>query len=107
MERADLGDFATLETEVWDGKALLWLAWIWPEIKGAAVTQISKSENSKVCTIIDCGGEGCRRWFSLIEKIESYAKDEGCDCVRIFGRKGWTRILPGYSAPMVMLERRL
>lgn len=107
MERGDLGTFAAVEADVMAGHALLWLVWQAPDIKAAAVTQISRSERSKVCMIVACGGEGITLWLPLIGKIEAYARDEGCDLVRILGRKGWTRVLKDYRAPSVVLEKRL
>jgi hypothetical protein len=47
------------------------------------------------------------RWLRLIAGIEVYAKNEGCSCVRIFGRKGWLRALEGYRAKCVILNKEL
>lgn len=107
MERGDLGTFDEVEEDVMTGQALLWLIWRAPEIEGAAITQIVITQKSRVCMIVACGGDNMRRWLPLVEKIENYARDEGCDAVRILGRKGWTRVLNGYRAPAVILERRL
>jgi len=107
MERGDLGTFEAVEDDVIAGQALLWLVWNAPQIQGAAVTQIVATQNSRVCVIVACGGDNMRLWLPLIEKIESYARDEGCDAVRILGRKGWMRVLKSYSAPAIILERRL
>lgn len=107
MERGDLGTFDAVEDDVINGRALLWLVWNDPDIDGCAVTQLGRTEKSKVCTIVACGGEDARHWVSLIRKIEEYAKAEGCDAVRILGRKGWLRLLPDYNAPKVVLEKRL
>lgn len=107
MERGDLGRFEELEHDVINGQALLWLVWKAPEILGATVTQIVMTQRSKICVIAACGGENMRLWLPLVEKIENYARNEGCDAVRILGRKGWMRMLKDYSAPAVILERRL
>jgi len=107
MERGDLGTFDEVEEIVMGGQALLWLVWNAPEIQGAAVTQIVTTQNSRVCVIVACGGENMRLWLPLVERIENYARDEGCDAVRILGRKGWMRVLKDYRAPAVILERRL
>jgi hypothetical protein len=96
-----------VEDDVMTGHALLWLVWKAPEILGAAVTQIVVTQKSRVCVIVACGGENLRLWLPPVERIENYARDEGCDAVRILGRKGWMRVLEDYSAPAVILERRL
>lgn len=107
MERGDLGRFEDVERDVLNGAALLWLAWADPRIEGVAVTQLSRTEKSKICTIVACGGESFRRWVGLIEKLEDYARDEGCDCTRILGRLGWHRVLKDYAAKKVILEKAL
>ena len=48
-----------------------------------------------------------KRWLPLIEKIENYARDEGCTRVRIFGRKGWLRVLDGYEAKHIIMDKEL
>jgi hypothetical protein len=62
---------------------------------------------SKVCTLTACAGNERDRWLPLMEKIEQYAIDEGCSSMRIYGRKGWERVLTGYRAEHVILEKRL
>lgn len=107
LERGDMGTFASVEADVLAGRALLWFVWNEPDIEGAAVTQVEKTESSKVCTIVACGGERMRTWIHLIGSLEDYARQQQCDCVRIVGRKGWQRVLKEYATAKVILERRL
>lgn len=107
MERGDLGRFDDLERDVLSGDALLWLAYSGQHIEAAAVTQIYLTERSKVCGLRACGGDNYKRWIGLIEPIEQYATEQGCDCVRIMGRKGWSRVLRNYRETKVVLERLL
>ena len=104
MQRGDLGTYADVEADVLHGRALLWINAEGMRITAAAVTQVSRTECSKVCTIVACGGTG---GWGGISKIEEYAKAEGCDCIRIFGRKGWQRVLKDYRAARIVLERKL
>jgi hypothetical protein len=104
MERGDLGRFDAVQDDVLNGRALLWLVYD-GQIIGAAVTQIGFTERTKACVIVACGGKG--EWPHLIETIEKYARAEGCDAVRIFGRTGWARKLPTYRAAKIVLERRI
>ncbi len=107
LERGDMGTFGSVEADTLAGRALLWVVWNEPDIEGAAVTQIEKTESSKVCTIVACGGDGMRHWVHLIGRLEDYARQQGCDCTRIAGRKGWQRMLPDYRTAKVILEKRL
>jgi hypothetical protein len=43
----------------------------------------------------------------LLQKLEAFAKAEGCAVMRIFGRKGWHRVLDGYHVEHVVLEKEL
>ncbi len=107
LERGDMGTFGSVESDVLAARALLWVVWNDPDLEGAAVTQVEKFESSKVCTIAACGGGGMRTWVHLIETLEDYARQQGCNCVRIVGRKGWQRVLKDYATAKVILEKRL
>ena len=107
IERGDLGTFDSVESDVLSGQAFLWLAWNEPDIEAAVVTQLVKTERTKSCVIVACGGKSAPNWSGLISQIESYAKAEGCDAVRIFGRSGWARVYPDYQVARVVLEKRL
>jgi hypothetical protein len=48
-----------------------------------------------------------RRWIGLIEKIEEFARAEGCSATRIMGRKGWARVLASYHTKRIVLEKDL
>jgi hypothetical protein len=87
-------------------------------IKAAAVTQLSAVNGVRFCTIVACGASpskpgGRRRgrdrdeWLPLLAGLERYAKAEDCKAMRIFGRRGWERLLPDYKAARVLLEKEL
>lgn len=102
IERTNLSDFADIERDILLGKQLLWLAWD-GKIHAAAATHLSRD----VLTVTACSGNQRERWLPLFARIEQYAKDEGCRRVRIFGRRGWERVLDGYRVKHVVLERQL
>ena len=103
-------------------------------VQAAAVTELHRTEWRKVCVIVACGapsgrsrGSGrlrpssraapsraaasptvdMRRWIGLIEKIEEFARAEGCSATRIMGRKGWARVLASYRTKRIVLEKEL
>jgi hypothetical protein len=101
IERTKLSEFADVETDVLSGDQLLWLA-ISDHVEAAATTHLSRN----VCTLTACSGHQMKRWLPLFERIEKYAKDEGCK-MRIYGRPGWQRVLNGYHVEHVILEKAL
>lgn len=111
ITRTGLSAFADIENEILRGNALLWLA-VSSEggaatIEAAASTSLQQTDTGKVCVITACAGANMVRWLPLINHIEAYAKNERCSCVRIFGRKGWLRVLDRYRDTNVILEKEL
>lgn len=107
VERTNLNTFEDIEDDVLDGDALLWIAWT-GKIEAAATTLLQYgNENKLYCVLTACGGSDMKQWLPLLEKIESYAKDEHCVAMRVFGREGWKRILEGYDVTNVVLEKAL
>jgi hypothetical protein len=107
MEKGRLTDFAMVERDVLDGCALLWIAWDGEKIKAAAVTELVIANGEKFCTIVACGGHDRGQWLHLIEGLEAYGKAEGCAAIRIYGRRGWLKLLPEYRTTRVLLEKKL
>jgi len=106
VEKTGLSSFADIEADVLTGMQLCWLAWDGREIMAAATTQLVKPL-SKVCVLTACAGYDRDKWLPLFARIEQYAKDEGCTSMRIFGRRGWERVLTGYRSTHVVLEKAL
>jgi hypothetical protein len=104
--RTDLTHFDEVERDVLSGNGLLWIAWS-GTIEAAATTVLTETNTGRVCVLTACGGTDMRRWLSLLETIEAYARDEGCARLRIFGRKGWARVLKDYRVTNIVLERQL
>ena len=72
-----------------------------------SATALISSEAGRGCIIAVCGGSDMKRWLPLIEQIEAYAKHEGCKRVRIYGRKGWLRVLDGYDEKHIIMDKEL
>lgn len=107
IDKTDLGAFRELEDGVFDGRSVLWLAWREPEVVAAFVTQLRQMEKSRVCLLCACGGSEHKAWVHLMSVIEDYAREQGCNKIRAFGRKGWLRVLPEFHAPFVVIEKDL
>lgn len=104
--RTDLNHTADLEALV-HGDGLLWVAVDGGKISAAAVAVLVKTDRNLVCVIVAVGGENMGRWLDLLAGIEAWAKAEGAAKTRIYGRKGWARVLKNYRVSNVILERLL
>lgn len=107
--RTGLSAFCDIERELLSGNSLLWLA-VEHEprkntILAAASTRLQLTDAGKVCVITACGGRDMPRWLSLVGRIEEFARNEGCNCIRIYGRRGWLRVLDGYLERNVILDK--
>ena len=100
--------FETTQAELLGGKALLWLACDGDKVLAAAASKIWKSPKYKICSVLGVGGIQLHDWKTEgLKAIETYAKLEGCDLVRLSGREGWKRIFIDYEQPWIVLEKRL
>jgi hypothetical protein len=106
-QRTGLNAFSDIEADILAGRSLLWVAWNGRAIESAAATILINSESGKVCIITVCSGSDMRRWLPLIKQIEDYARHEGCARIRIFGRKGWLRVLDGYEQKHIIMDKEL
>jgi hypothetical protein len=107
IERTELSDFDQYEADVLAGHHLVWLAWDGQNIAAVATTHKTKIGEKTICTLTACQGYDRDRWLPLFQTIEKYAKDEGCAAMRLFGRKGWERVLDGYKVEHVVMEKVL
>jgi hypothetical protein len=102
-----LTDYDIIARDVLEGRALLWLVWDGTEIYAAIVTSLGVSNGRKFCTIVACGGRAMLHWLCLIERIEAYARREGCRSIAVMGRTGWQRKLRDYKLKSVTIEKEL
>ena len=107
IENVGLSDFDEVAADILRGNALIWLAVDAGKIRASASTVLQKIGQDKVCVLTACGGDGMTEWLPLLEKIEAFAKAEGCRAMRIFGRAGWERALDGYRKTAIVIEKEL
>lgn len=96
------------------GEMLLWMVFEpqpTPEspavIRAAVVTKFLQYPLTKVCLIFGLGGDGIHDWIHLLpEKIEPWAKAQGCNYIELRGREGWERML-GWAREAVVLRKEL
>ena len=79
------------------------------DVIGACVTQIQIGDGTKLLNIFLCAGEHFDLWEHHIEAVEEWGHSQGCDYVRIHGRRGWKKKLShrGYKEKYVVLAKPL
>ena len=77
-EKQNLSDLGVVKHDLFNGGALLWIAWSDYKVMAAAVTQCALANGDKYCTITACGGQDSAEWIRLVVGLETYAKRESC-----------------------------
>ena len=78
------------------------------QIITAYATCIAFYPRHKACRIISLGGSKLSEWYNeTITYVENYAKEEKCDYMEVFGRRGWVKIMKGYKEEGVILRKHL
>jgi hypothetical protein len=88
--------------------AQLWCVFDDTELLAAFLTEIHTIGGRKVCNVIAASGRRMSEWLHLLEVIENWARQNGCEAMRHANcRKGWAKRLPGYETTRIVLEKGL
>lgn len=102
-----LGDIRhRVRNEQWD----LWLVLDEDagEILGVGASYVYHNEGDlKVAQVPFFTGRDLKRWAHLFADFETWARNNGCQRIRIMARRGWGRILDGFEQTHVRLDKEL
>lgn len=79
---------------------------IWNNGDAAGVTEVLNFPQKRVCNVWLAGGR-MESLLSMLDDVLVWAKENNCSEVTVQGRKGWQRILPGFSMRNVELVRAI
>lgn len=101
-----------MKEEFQESRKHLWIIWDGTDtdnIHAIVVTSIHQYPLQKTCHIVGCVGSDFRQWVHLLEKMEAWAKREGCDVLEMSARLGWKKVLQpmGYNATHIRLDKGL
>jgi hypothetical protein len=85
----------------------LWVAFDKTGIKGAVVTNIIVYPKRKLLAMAFCGGQDLKEWKDpMLNLLQRFAKDMGCDGIESTARAGWAKIFSndGYKQHWVTFE---
>ena len=93
---------------VGSGRAQLWLAADGRDLLGAAIGYpVQYTRRKALCMLYIAGAERERWEAPMLEAIERGARHIGCDLVEGIGRRGFSRVLPGYRVNGYSFEKDL
>ena len=76
------------------------------DLEAALVTTVQVKDGMKFCLFLALGGSNLKNWDSWQSYIEKWAKAEGCEEMRIYGRIGWAKIV-GYEIQYTKMTKRI
>jgi hypothetical protein len=79
---------------------------LWSYGETALVTTIQVKDGKTHCLLLILGGKGMSKWIQYLPIVEDWARDEGAEEVRIYGRRAWAKVL-GYDIDWVKLVKKL
>jgi hypothetical protein len=87
-------------------------AQVWGMVDGGVVTVIWITRIEKARDLYGlvwiAAGQGLEKGLPLfLSETERWFKEMGCKEVRLLGRRGWKRVLPGYEESRIELRKKL
>ena len=103
------GNVDALKADVDAGRQRVWIIWDYEgdRLMAGIATKLIQTPTKKLCIITACGGEHMTRWIGLKVGLEDYARREGCDAIRLEGRRGWQSVFADYYQPWICLQKDL
>lgn len=82
-------------------------AQLWCGDKSVLVTELIAFPRRKVCRVWLAAGDKTELVEAMLPDVEAWAAEKGCAAVEVVGRKGWARLLDGYTQPAVCLSKEI
>lgn len=79
--------------------------WAWGD-EAALVTAIQNREDKRWCLLLAIGGANMADWIQYLPIVEEWAKENGCDEMRLYGRMGWAKVI-GYDVEWTKMSKQL
>lgn len=90
-----------------DGKSQVWGMAVNGEIQGIWITRIEEGRDRYGLVWIAAGKGLEKGLFLFLAATEEWFRDQGCKYVKVYGRKGWAKVLPGYEVKAYELRKTL
>ena len=75
-------------------------------IRAAMVTTLQNKNGRRWCLLLVVGGSHMGEWSEYLPFMEEWARSNGCDEMRVYGRRGWSKVL-GYDVDWSRMSKKL
>jgi hypothetical protein len=85
----------------------LWIAFDDNAIYGAVVTEITQYPRMRALVMHFTGGKQLKSWKpDMLELLQRFAKENGCDIIESYGREGWGKVFEhdGFKSRFMFYE---
>lgn len=97
---AEVGGLTLLDTlhRLFEGTDGLWLITEGATVHGTFATTLCDEDGRRFVAVSNLSGRHARKWArKMCDLMADYAKDQGAEFVRCYGRRAWARLLPSVS----------
>lgn len=71
------------------------------------ITEIVITPQRKSCSILIGTGRRREEWQGFRSAIEEWAREQGCEAMKVIARPGWERVFEDYRKTHTLLEKAL
>lgn len=68
-----------------------WVVEVDGQLTGVCVTEVISYPRRRVVRLVIVAGRDFDRWSQLLDEIQEWARQLGCQSLEFFGRRGWER----------------
>ena len=77
------------------------------DVVAAMTTEFAYYPRDKVCRVVTLAGERMKEWIGNLDMVEDWAKEQGCNYLDMYGRRGWIKVLQDWKEDSVLLRKKL
>lgn len=100
-------EVADVKSALLKKEAQCWFVADGEKVSGVWITRLGRCGDTPTGLVWIACGEPLATGLELFEHTEQWFREKGCKFVEIVGRRGWSKVLPGYTERGVVLVKEL
>lgn len=79
---------------------------LWTSFNQGCEAALVTSIQDGYCLLLAASGENMDEWVQWLPIVEAWAKEHDCESMRLYGRRGWSKVL-GYEIDYTAMSKTL